>query len=366
MGQAVIDSVLAKNGTTVGKASIEVTQAITNNVKGNASITISTTDFLVDGTITLKDGMLTWKEIEANTPSITINNAPETLGIGKSTTLTTEIKRTTGNPTITWTSGDANIATVGSNSGVVTGVAEGTVTITATINVDGTNYSGTCQITIVAPPPEPKVGDFVEYQAGSWTKADFELLGVQFITDPETGEEIIDENNMGYYAKNVADYKFSGFSIGDNKDYSIKPIGTNEVSNNLKKGWRILDTSIGEDGTVYITKIIHAGTPEQFSHLRNNASTAISAMTNRNWNMYVNSNYYGISAALLTFAEAENITGTTEDSGNDLRKTGNLYWLPLQKFNNDLYYVNTDGRILSSSSSAYRSLGNTSSSCFRF
>ena len=70
------------------------------------------------------------------------------------------------------------------------------------------------------------------------------------ITSPslKTGEEIIDENNMGYYAKTDTLYKFFCFSIGESKDESLSG-----VSNEFKNGWRIFETTTGEDGTVYIT-----------------------------------------------------------------------------------------------------------------
>lgn len=45
-----------------------------------------------------------------------------------------------------WTSSDDTIASV--LDGVVTGEAEGSATITATITVDGTDYTATCDVTV--------------------------------------------------------------------------------------------------------------------------------------------------------------------------------------------------------------------------
>lgn len=122
IGQAVIDAVLPLNGTTIGKTSIEVTQAVNDNVEGDASISISTTDYVVNGTITLEDGMLTWREIEPNVPRI--EGVPLTLELNTSSSITipATLKGTTG--TIQWTSSNENIATV--EDGVVT--ASSTIT----------------------------------------------------------------------------------------------------------------------------------------------------------------------------------------------------------------------------------------------
>ena len=50
---------------------------------------------------------------------------------------------------VTWTSSAQTYATV-DEAGVVTGAAEGSATITASITVDGTNYTDTCAVTVNA------------------------------------------------------------------------------------------------------------------------------------------------------------------------------------------------------------------------
>ncbi|MCR5403842.1 MAG: Ig-like domain-containing protein [Butyrivibrio sp.] len=49
---------------------------------------------------------------------------------------------------VTWSSSDSNIASVDGN-GIVKGLKPGTVIITATITVDGKEYSATCKVTVV-------------------------------------------------------------------------------------------------------------------------------------------------------------------------------------------------------------------------
>lgn len=57
--------------------------------------------------------------------------------------------------TVSWSSSDETIATV-SSAGVVTGVAKGPVTITATA-IDGSNVTGTIDLTVTVADPEPGV-----------------------------------------------------------------------------------------------------------------------------------------------------------------------------------------------------------------
>ena len=59
------------------------------------------------------------------------------------------ISKNPANAAVTWTSGTTATATV-SAAGAVTGVAAGTSVITASITVDGSTYTDTCTVTVVA------------------------------------------------------------------------------------------------------------------------------------------------------------------------------------------------------------------------
>lgn len=77
---------------------------------------------------------------------VTLNRANANVTVGKSITL-----KATTNPageTVTWTSGTPANATVA--NGVVTGVAEGSSVITASVTKNGNTYSDTCRVTVVA------------------------------------------------------------------------------------------------------------------------------------------------------------------------------------------------------------------------
>ncbi len=79
------------------------------------------------------------------TPSITLSPTTASVVVGLTVTLTATIENANG-ATVNWTSSNSDVATV--SGGVVTGVAAGTTTITATINVSGTPYSASCLISV--------------------------------------------------------------------------------------------------------------------------------------------------------------------------------------------------------------------------
>lgn len=83
-------------------------------------------------------------------PSITLDKAEGTVEEDGTLTLTATTKPLDAE--VTWSSSDDNVASV--NDGVVTGEAAGTATITASITVDGVDYTATCAVTVTAA-PEP-------------------------------------------------------------------------------------------------------------------------------------------------------------------------------------------------------------------
>lgn len=83
--------------------------------------------------------------------SVTVSPASVTLDPNGTQQLTATVDATpaSADKTVTWTSSAPGIATV-SESGLVTAIAQGTATITATSNLDNTK-SGTCSVTVNAP-----------------------------------------------------------------------------------------------------------------------------------------------------------------------------------------------------------------------
>lgn len=80
-------------------------------------------------------------------PSISLSKSSHSMWIGDTVTLTGSIDP--GSQSITWSSSNTGVATV--SGGKITGVGEGTATITGTITVNGKNYSATCSVTIKKP-----------------------------------------------------------------------------------------------------------------------------------------------------------------------------------------------------------------------
>ena len=69
-----------------------------------------------------------------------------TIFANRSFNLTAELSPSDCTDNVKWTSSDDTVASV--EDGVVTGVAAGNATITASITVDGVTYSDTCAVTV--------------------------------------------------------------------------------------------------------------------------------------------------------------------------------------------------------------------------
>jgi plastocyanin len=88
--------------------------------------------------------------------SVAITPTSPTVTVGTTTTLTATAKDQngatfSGAPAATWTSSDVTKATVDPATGVVTGVANGSSTITASITSGSVTHTGSQQITVVTP-----------------------------------------------------------------------------------------------------------------------------------------------------------------------------------------------------------------------
>ena len=79
---------------------------------------------------------------------ISLNKSTASVEVGKTTQLTATLQPSGATGTVTWTSSNSSVASVNS-SGKVTGVAEGSATITATCG----SYHASCTVTVTAPVP---------------------------------------------------------------------------------------------------------------------------------------------------------------------------------------------------------------------
>lgn len=140
----------------------------------------------------------------------------------------------TSNQTVSWTTSNRYVATV--ENGVVTGISEGTATITATAEDGG--YTASCTVTVTKEPVEP------QYPSGScgtdltWTLIDGKLTisgtGPMSYTGSEApwadyGEEIT-EIEIGNEVTTLADYAFSHTGITElSIPTSVIEIGTEAI-----------------------------------------------------------------------------------------------------------------------------------------
>lgn len=143
---------------------------VTAVAAGTATVTVTTVDggYTASCTVVVKPV----DETPVAVTGVSLDQDAITLEVGKSATLVATVEPpNAANKTVTWTSSDDTICTVDS-SGKVTGVAEGTATITVT-TVEG-NYSASCQVTVVAA-PEPTILSIAEAR----TKTLGEVVTVQ-------------------------------------------------------------------------------------------------------------------------------------------------------------------------------------------
>ncbi len=89
--------------------------------------------------------------IEADTPSISVEDTALTLHVGDSA-YTLRATVVPDDATVTWTSGDTDVCTVASSwNGVkITPVATGRSAVTGSITVDGVTYTATCLVDVVS------------------------------------------------------------------------------------------------------------------------------------------------------------------------------------------------------------------------
>ena len=172
------------------------------------------------------------------------------------------------NQAINWSSNNEDVATV-SDSGLVTAIAVGGATITATA-VDGSNVFGTCSITVTAKPAEPEI-ETLTISLESFTNA---------------------SNSYAWY--NWSEDTSDSTTVSG-KGEIYKDSNTTSLQFNRNKGLKVaaLFNTTAIPGS--ITKI--------------EATTA--SGTNRDWSAYVSSTAYSASSSTLTSGSNATLIGDT-------------------------------------------------------
>ena len=161
--------------TETFSASCEVTVEKVEISSGSLELTKTADACSVKGTLTVKPSKLVYTKNDGSTETITSNF-----------------------PSVSWSSSDTSIATVDSNTGVVTGVKQGTVTITGTITAGNVKITATTNVTVNAAATltikldreqawlavggsttlVPTVTNYVSDQGVTWTSADDKIATV--------------------------------------------------------------------------------------------------------------------------------------------------------------------------------------------
>ncbi|MCI6228766.1 MAG: Ig-like domain-containing protein [Clostridiales bacterium] len=135
-------------------------------------------------------------EPSTNVPvtGVTLNQTALPLGVGSSSTLTATVApENATNKAVTWTTDNAEVATVA--DGVVTAVAEGTATITAT-TVDG-GFTASCAVTVTA--AATAEGYTVSMKDSSVTAAKGGAASVNVMVSGHSDENITGYNDYDVY-----------------------------------------------------------------------------------------------------------------------------------------------------------------------
>ena len=209
----------------------------------------------------------------------------------------------------------------------------------------------------------------VQYDAGDWTEEEINELKSKKLYN--INKEKIANTTTGL------DFTFGGFTYkGDTENASDIASGNIITSRNQSvtpqvgwgtpkySGWQILESK-EENGKTYVTKITHAGSPENFAYYYakdydnrrveyilsgGRRKTDYSTYQARDWNMYkdktLEKNGYIGDVHAMTYDEAYKITGNTS-STTGMRNTEAYYLLASAYVgnNSDVWYVENNGFI---------------------
>ena len=216
----------------------------------------------------------------------------------------------------------------------------------------------------------------VQYDAGDWTEGEINSLKNSKLYDlnaSHTTSSTFKLNSDSGYDFTFGGFTYKGDTANENtagvitsRNQSVSPqsgYGTPKYD-----GWQVLESK-EENGKTYVTKLVHAGTPENFvyyyttsydayraEYLLSNGQrqTGWSTLSNgtainpRSWDMYkdkeLDAKGYIKEVHAMTYSEAYAITNSTGIT-TGIRNTGSYYWLGSASRSDHLRRVNNDGYI---------------------
>ena len=210
-------------------------------------------------------------------------------------------------------------------------------------------------------------GSFVQYDAGEWTEEEINELKSKNLYNINKAKTASNASGLNFTfggftykgdASNVSD--ISNGNVITSRNQSVAPekgYGTPKYS-----GWQILESK-EENGKAYVTKITHAGSPENFTYYyttQNDAYRAEYLLSSgkrqtgnntyqaRDWSMYkdktLEKNGYISDVHAMTSNEAYNIAGNYETT-TGMRNTGAYYWLENAQNHRYMYLVMSNGEL---------------------
>lgn len=136
------------NGQEITYTGISTTHKFTKTGKPAKAITVNTGLGLAN-VENFFNSVQTPDSVQAKTVTPSVAVTPKTASVQVENTVSLSASTYPADAEVTWSSSSETNATV-SSAGVVTGVAEGSATITATITVGGQTYTDTCAVTVTA------------------------------------------------------------------------------------------------------------------------------------------------------------------------------------------------------------------------
>ena len=226
---------------------------------------------------------------------------------------------------------------------------------------------------------------FVQYNAGEWTEEEIEELKTNSLYNINTAKAASKTEGLNF--------TFGGFTYkGDSTNASYINNGTVITNRNqsvepqsgmgtpIYEGWQILEVKDSSGNTyskedeveaklanakkekIYVTKLVHAGSPENFVYnytAVNDAyraeyilsggqrQTTYNTYKARDWSMYKDKDQLDLidEVHVMTYDEAVKITGDTSAT-TGIRKTGGYYWLASADNVYNMWNVRNDGYVL--------------------
>ena len=227
---------VAWTSSNPGVATVNNSGLVTGVADGNTTITVKT----VDGNYTATCSLSVSASYVATT-GISVSPVSATIDVGDTENLTATISPiNASNQNVIWSSNKTHVATV-SDSGVVTGIAGGVATITATSQDGG--YTATCQIKVNAGESEIDIPIGIDASSGATYSATVNAqtaMKVGKSTSPKEGAVSV---TVGAGAKRLSFYAvgWSGKSVTlsistDNTDVTITPSSVGLVDSSAATG----------------------------------------------------------------------------------------------------------------------------------